>query len=141
MGGTGYSIDKGKTLVDGTGYEVPFVENVQLRLEFTAGKDNDRYRYVEVNGSKYYTGTITLDVPVGTSVYIYNQTGDRHTTYLDYDDEECNYYPKIYDRINGITLDYEFGYTFAITVSANIFWKFEDRAPYQCYCNVNIIPI
>ena len=72
MGGTGYKIKKGRTLVGGTGYDVNFAKATKIIMGDEVGIWND----VKINGTDYFEGG-TYDFPIGENVdlYLYSRDG------------------------------------------------------------------
>ena len=74
VNGTVYEIDHGTTLVDGTAYEVGFAEMATVTI---TGSAHDNWAYVVIDGVKYYSGMVTLSVPVGTVISCYADTDSK----------------------------------------------------------------
>lgn len=69
VSGTAYDVKKGRTLVGGTGYDVSFTNTVRVTIT-----DGDKsLGYVTINGTKYTSGVV--DVEVGSTIDVYASAG------------------------------------------------------------------
>lgn len=78
VAGTEFAIKKGRTLIGGTGYDVPFSNDTKVEI---TGEGSKNKMYVIINGTKYYepaslnfesTETVTILCYLETPFWLFN---------------------------------------------------------------------
>lgn len=84
VNGTVCEIAEGSTLVNGTAYVITFTVPVTVKITKTSGYSaNNRYAYVEINGTKYNgSAATTIEVPMGTEMFCYATRGVNTSGYM-----------------------------------------------------------
>ena len=123
VSGTKYQPGGGKTLVNGAAYDISFAP---ATVEITITKDGaiaGTEAYVQYNGRKYESGTITISASDSVLVYV-----------------KTKIYNSLYVNDAFITSDKEVSYTYAPTAgvaSATIKFEITNGKGYWVYINEN----